>query len=89
MVKNLPANAGDVRDTCLIPGSGRSPREGNGNPQNLATPLISTVGKWVCNVIFSCDRVIAKWSRFLLLTVSSSLIGMTSGSIAPRENHTI
>jgi len=29
VVKNLPANAGDV---SLIPGSGRSPGEGNGNP---------------------------------------------------------
>ena len=27
--KNLPANAGDV---CLIPGLGRVPGEGNGNP---------------------------------------------------------
>ena len=25
VVKNLPANAGDARDTGLIPGSGRSP----------------------------------------------------------------
>ena len=32
MVKNLPANAGDVRNTGLIPGSGRSPGVGNGNP---------------------------------------------------------
>ena len=31
MVKNLPANAGDVRDMDLIPGSERSPGEGNGN----------------------------------------------------------
>ena len=30
-VKNPPANAGDTRDVGLIPGSGRSPREGNGN----------------------------------------------------------
>ena len=29
VVKNLPANA---RDASLIPGSGRSPGEGNGNP---------------------------------------------------------
>ena len=29
VVKNLPANVGD---TGLIPGSGRSPGEGNGNP---------------------------------------------------------
>ena len=32
MVKNMPANAGDIRDTDSIPGSGRSPGEGNGNP---------------------------------------------------------
>ena len=31
MVKNLPANAGDIRDMALIPGSGRSPGEGNDN----------------------------------------------------------
>ena len=31
-VKNLPANAGDTGDAGLIPGLGRSPREGNGNP---------------------------------------------------------
>ena len=36
MVKNWPANAGDARDTGLIPGSGNSPGVGNGNPfQNL------------------------------------------------------
>ena len=32
MIKNPPANAGDVRGTGLIPVSGRSPRVGNGNP---------------------------------------------------------
>ena len=31
VVKNLPANAGDVGDSGLIPGSGRSPGGGNGN----------------------------------------------------------
>ena len=31
MVKNTPANAGDIRDAGLIPGSGRSLEEGNGN----------------------------------------------------------
>ena len=30
--ENLPANAGDVRDAGSIPGSGRCPGEGNGNP---------------------------------------------------------
>ena len=30
--KNLPANAGDAGDTGVIPGLGKSPGEGNGNP---------------------------------------------------------
>ena len=32
VVKNLPANAGDARDSSSVPGSGRSPGGGNGNP---------------------------------------------------------
>ena len=32
MVKNPPADAGEVRDAGLIPGLGRSPGGGHGNP---------------------------------------------------------
>ena len=32
VVKNLPANSGDVRDKDLIPGSGRPPGGWHGNP---------------------------------------------------------
>ena len=32
VVKNLPANAGDMGDMGSIPGLGRTPEEGNGNP---------------------------------------------------------
>ena len=32
MVKKLPDNEGDIRDRGLIPGSGRSPGGGHGNP---------------------------------------------------------
>ena len=32
VVKNRPANAGDVGDTCLIPGSRRSPGGRHGDP---------------------------------------------------------
>ena len=32
MVENSAANVGDIRDTGLIPGSGRSPGGGHGNP---------------------------------------------------------
>ena len=32
MLKNLPANAGDIRDMDSIPGLGRFPGEGKSNP---------------------------------------------------------
>ena len=32
VVKNLPTNTGDAKNVGLIPGSGRSPGVGNGNP---------------------------------------------------------
>ena len=32
MIKNPPANAGDIRDVGSIPGSGSSPGGGHGNP---------------------------------------------------------
>ena len=51
-VKNLPANAGDIRDTGLIPGLGRSPVEENGNPLQyscLEKPIDR--GVWQATVI--------------------------------------
>ena len=44
VVKNPPASAGDTRDVGLIPGSGRSPRGGHGNPTCLEN-LMDT-GAW-------------------------------------------
>ena len=35
MVKNLPANAGDIRHLCSIPGLGRSPGGGNGTHSSI------------------------------------------------------
>ena len=32
VIKNLPANTGDIRDTGSVPGSGRSTRGGRGDP---------------------------------------------------------
>ena len=34
-VKTPPADAGDARDTGSIPGLGRPPGEGNGNPSSI------------------------------------------------------
>ena len=42
MVENPAANVGDLRDTGLIPGSGRSPGGGHGNPlqcSSLENPM--------------------------------------------------
>ena len=46
MVKNLPANAGE--DSSLIPGLGRSPGEGHGNPlqySSLENPMDKEPGR--------------------------------------------
>ena len=51
VVKNLLANAGDLRDSGLIPGSGRYPGEGNGNPlqySHLGNPMDR--GAWQATV---------------------------------------
>ena len=56
MGKNLPANAGDTRYVCLIPGLGRSPGEGNDNPLQfscLENPhgqkSLAGYSPWCCN----------------------------------------
>ena len=36
LIKNLPANARDERDMSSIPGLGRSPGVGNGNPSQYS-----------------------------------------------------
>ena len=47
MVKNPPANAGDMKDVSLISGSGRSPGGGHDNPFQytcLESPWIEEPG---------------------------------------------
>ena len=59
MVKNLPANAGDIGDAGSIPGWGRSPGEGNGNPlQYFCLENSTDRGAWratVCGVAKELD----------------------------------
>ena len=51
MVKQLPANAGDARDLGSIPGSGRSPGEGNSYPLQYSCLGDSTErGAWLATV---------------------------------------
>ena len=47
MVKNSPANAGDIREKGSIPGWGRSPGGGHGNPlQNSCLENPMDRGAW-------------------------------------------
>ena len=46
MVKNLPANAGDIRDAGLIPGLGRSPGEGKGYPLQYSGEFHGLYSPW-------------------------------------------
>ena len=46
VVKNLPAIAGDVRDTGSTPGSGRSPGGGHGNPLQYSCGNPMDRGAW-------------------------------------------
>ena len=51
MLKNTLANSGDIRDVGLIPGSGRSPRGGHGNPlQYSCLENLMNRGDWRATV---------------------------------------
>ena len=51
VVKNPPANAGDIRDAGLIPGSGRSPGGRHGNPlQDSCLENPTDRGAWQATV---------------------------------------
>ena len=43
VVKNLSANIGDIRDTDSVPGWGRSPGGGHGNPLSILAWRISRI----------------------------------------------
>ena len=70
VVKNPPANAGDIRDAGSIPGSGRFPGGGHGNPLQyscLENPMDR--GAWGATV----DGVAKCWTRLKRLSVHASL----------------
>ena len=68
MVKNLPENAGDISDVGSIPGLGRSPGGGNGNPLQyscLQNPMDR--GAWWATVhkVAESDRTEATWQAHM------------------------
>ena len=69
VVKNLPANAGDASDTGSIPGSGRSPGGGHGNPLEYSCLENSKErGAWWATV----RRAAQRWTRLKQLSMQHS-----------------
>ena len=72
VVKNPPANTGDVRDVGLIPGLERSPGEENGNPFQyscLENPMER--GAWQATI----HRVTKSWAQLKPLSTLAKYKG--------------
>ena len=85
VVQNPPVNAGDAGDTCSIPGSGRSPGGGNGNPLQyscLKNPM--NRGAWRATV----HGVVKSWTRLSMHALSSVQFSrsVVSDSLRPHES---
>ena len=67
--KNPPANAGDARDTGSIPGSGRSPGEGDGNPlQDTCLENSMDRGAWWATIHRS--TILYSYQQHLRISIS-------------------
>ena len=77
MVKNLPANARDKRALCSIPGSGKSPGGGHGNPLQyscLENPMDR--GAWwaAVHMVTKSQIRLKKLSTHARISLDSSLV---------------
>ena len=70
VAKNPPANAGDIRDKGLAPGSGRSPGEGHGNlfqyscPENpMDRGSLAGHSPWGCKELDMTEQLTLSLSR--------------------------
>jgi len=88
VVKTLPASAGDVRDMGLIPGLGRSPEGGHGNPLQcscLGSPMHG--GAWRATVRGATES----WMRLSTkhtYTVTREVCGLMQLDRRQKENET-
>ena len=79
VVKNPPANPGDLKDAGLIPRSGKSPAGGHGNPlQYSCLENPADRGSWCATV----HRVAKSWTRLKLLSTHAQLQTITYGTDA-------
>ena len=83
MVKNLPANAGDTGDLGLIPGSGRSPGEKNGNP--LQYSCLENPGRGASQA--SVYGVAKNWTQLSDWTHTTQAVSHSLSPGFPRLNY--
>ena len=74
VVKNLPANAGYTREVVSIPGPGRSPGGGNGNPLQYSC-LENPMDRGACQATVHRVTKIQTWLKQLSKHVWSTLKG--------------
>ena len=82
MLKNLPANAGDIRDMGWIPGLERSPRGGCGNPLQYAcleNPMDR--GAWQATV----HGVTQSWAQLKHLSMHACILKRKGSMSKPEE----
>ena len=65
MVKNPPANAGNIREVASIPGLGRSPGGGHGNVLQYSC-LENAMDRGACRA--TVDKVAKSWTQLKCLS---------------------
>ena len=83
VVKNLPANAWDTTEACLIPGSGRYPEEGKGNPLQYSCLKNMDRGAWRVTVHrVTKSQTQLKWQSSSVQSLSCVWLFVTSWTAA-------
>ena len=80
VVKNPPANAGDIRNSSSVPGTGRSPGGGHGNPLQYSClgNLMDRGAQWVTvHGVTESDTTEVTEHRYAGVTTSAYLSGET------------
>ena len=91
VVKNPPTNAGDARDTGLIPGSGRPPGGGHGNPLQyscLENPMGSGAWRAMGHSVSESDTTeVTQHARVHVLQGTTGQRNRKCGRGAPLQSH--
>ena len=88
MVKNLPANVGDMRDVCSIPESGRAPGKGMATHSIILARRIPWTEEPGGRQSMGLQRVVHKWSHLAGTHKIFILIGNV-GTLLSNDSHNV